>query len=76
MKADRFRMSIASASVISPQFVQNGKLNKKNLLIMSPHTGVYYVGLSLPSLQEKGVLVQISMYSARELKFIRLGSSV
>ena len=43
---------------------------------MSPDMDVYNIGLSLPSLQEKEVLVQISMYSARELKFLNLSSLV
>ena len=40
-----------------------GKLN--NAKILSPDTDVYNIGLPLPSIQEKEIIIQISTYSAR-----------
>ena len=54
--------------------VRKTKHNK--ILIMSPDTDVYNIGLPLPSIQEKEVIVQVSTYSARELKFLHLSSLV
>ena len=43
---------------------------------MSPDTDVYNIGLPLPSIKEKEVIIQISTYSARELKFLNLSGLV
>lgn len=45
-------------------------------ILTSPDTDVYNIGLPLPSIQEKDVIVQVSTYSARELKFLHLSNLV
>ena len=52
------------------------KTECKNILIMSPDTDVYNIGLPLPSIQEKEIIIQISTYSARESKFLHLSGLV
>ena len=52
--------------------VRNTKCHR--ILIMSPDTDVYNIGLPLPCVREKEVVVQVSTYSAREMKFLHLSS--
>lgn len=42
------------------------------VLVMSPDTDVYNIGLPLQCIQEKEVFVQVSNYSARELKLLNM----
>ena len=44
------------------------------ILVMSPDTDVYNIGLSLQSAKDKQVFVQVSSYNARELKFVLLNN--
>ena len=50
------------------------KTRFQRILILSPDTDVYMIGLPLLSVQVKDVLVQISIYSARELRILRMSS--
>lgn len=43
---------------------------------MSPDTDVYNIGLALQSAKDKQVVIQVSTYSARELKFVLLNNLV
>lgn len=42
------------------------------VLVLSPDTDVYMIGIALESAHHKNVIVQINKYSARELKFLSL----
>ena len=66
----------------NPEFTCNGeeadtiiwlhasKTECKNILIMSPDTDVYLIGLPLPCTKNKHILVQVSPMSSREVKLI------
>ena len=48
------------------------KLKYEIVLVLSPDTDVYMIGIALESAHHKNVIVQINKYSARELKFLSL----
>ena len=50
------------------------KTRSNKILIMSPDTDVYMIGLPLQSVQRKDVILQVSTYSARELRFLKLST--
>lgn len=44
------------------------------VLVMSPDTDVYIIGLALRSTHDKNVMVQVSKYNARELRYLSLSA--
>ena len=54
--------------------VRNTQYN--NVLILSPDTDVYNVGLPHQCIKEKDVIVQVSTYSAQELRLLNLSNLI
>ena len=48
------------------------KNNCTKVLIMSPDTDIYNIGLPLPSISNKNIVVQLNPYSSKELKYLDL----
>ena len=46
------------------------KTNCKTILILSPDTDVYMIGLPLNCMQDKNIIVQISTFNSREVKVL------
>ena len=46
------------------------------ILIMSPDNDVYNIGLSLSSMKNKQVVIQVSTYNARELNYLHLNNLI
>ncbi len=46
------------------------KTNCSNILIMSPDTDIYNIGLPLLSVCDKNVMVQLNPYYSKELKYL------
>ena len=52
------------------------KTHSNKILIMSPDTGVYMIGLPLDGTKQKDIILQISTYSAQELRFLNLTTMI
>lgn len=52
------------------------KTRYNRVLIVSPDTDVYMIGLALPSATAKDIIVQVSTYNARELKYLHLSNLI
>ena len=50
------------------------KTDCTKILVMSPDTDVFIIGLALQSTYQKEVIVQLSAYSAKELRLLNLSS--
>ena len=52
------------------------KSQHENILILSPDTDVYHIGLPLACVKNKEIIVQVSAISSRQLKLLHLTSLV